>query len=85
MHMMYSLSVRSGLWLQTRLLFSNTRNTLDRAYTRLFIECVKDEAWLTIVNIMVQIQGYICYTLFKILCIITHNTIIINYHNKIKA
>ena len=82
MHMMYSLSVRSGLWLQTRLLFSNTRNTLDRA---LFIECVKDEAWLTIVNIMVQIQGYICYTLFKILCIITHNTKIIISHNKIKA
>ena len=30
---------------------------------------------------MVQVQGYICYTLFNILCIITLNIIIINSHN----
>ena len=29
---------------------------------------------------MVQVQGYICYTLFNILCIITLNIIIINFH-----
>ena len=35
----------------------------------------------TIANIMVQVEGYTCYTLINILCIITHN-IITNYsHN----
>ena len=33
---------------------------------------------------MVQVQGYICYTLFNILCIITLNIIIINSHNNRK-
>ena len=62
-------------------LSSYTRNTLHRAYTRLYIECVEAEAWLTIVNIMVHVQGYVYYTLFKILCIITPNIIINNSHN----
>ena len=61
-----------------------TRNTLHREYTRLglYIEYVEAESWLTIVNIMVQVQDYLRYTLFNILWIITHNIIIINSLNR---
>ena len=79
--MLYIHTVRFGLWLQTRLLSSCTRNILHRTYIRLNIEYVEAEAWLTLVIIMVQVEGYICYTLFNILCIITQNIIIINSHS----
>ena len=35
----------------------------------------------TIANIMVQDQGYTCYSLFNILCINTHDNIINRSHN----
>ena len=83
MHMLYILSMRYGLWLLTRLCCLCTQGIHyieHRLYKIIYIECVEAEAWLNTVNIMVQVQGYTCYTLFNILCIIIYNIIIINSH-----
>ena len=63
------------------MLFSYTSNTLGKHIKDYVHRIRRSLSMATIANIMVQVQGYICYTLFNILCIITLNIIIINSHN----
>ena len=39
----------------------------------------------TYANIITQVQGYTCYTLFNIICIITRDIIINNSHNSVHS